>query len=333
MNNHGLRQIIRDRIYRLNGKEFQQLCWDVLIKVYPDLQTPRMVHDLGNDVYTVASSTFFACYAPESHEYDSKETIGKIEDDYKKFTDNWKTKYGFQNWVFLTKDNLIGSPHQKFVELNSNSDGILKSNWGVEQLIDRVMNLDETTIKTLFDIEDTVQIHQLNDGVGIVNNGECHIGKQAQTINEYHVYGQMEEDENTAVDEVFSYVLSQLPQTPVLTPSDDRQIKVKAKIALNFTDESEQSEVSQYFTAAYTRTSLIESRLQALDPTTQSDIQLHVLQKFNEFKRNSQSSIEILHKLFSFFTPKKRERNSTFAAVVRAFVLLYFEDCTIFDKG
>ena len=62
MNSKSLEEIIRDRIYRLNGKQAQQLAWDILIQHYPDLQTPKMQHDLGNDGYSLEGKIFFACY-------------------------------------------------------------------------------------------------------------------------------------------------------------------------------------------------------------------------------------------------------------------------------
>ncbi|NTV30453.1 hypothetical protein HGA91_00535 [candidate division WWE3 bacterium] len=340
MSTHAINQQIRDRIFRLSGKEFQQLVWDILIKIYPDLQTPKMNHDLGNDGYSISEKAFFAVYAPELAKYDNETTRKKISNptpnqseevgDYEKFIANWKDKFGFTKWAFITKENLMGNPHQKIAELNQNGDGVVKEHWGVEQLIEKVMGLEESVIRGLFDLEADITVNQLN--LGIVNNGKTHVEKQAQMYNEYNNYGTSEEDENTAVDEIFDYVISQLPQTPTITPADDRQMQVKAKIKLNFSVEKEQLEVEKYFTSAYTKTKLIENKLQALDPTIQGDIQLHILQKYNEFKRNSQTSIEILDKLFSFFTPKKRERNPTFAAVIRAFVLLYFEDCSIFEK-
>jgi len=331
MNKNEIREIIRDRIYRLNGKPFQQLCWDVFIKIFPDLQTPRPVHDLGNDGYTIKASKFFACYAPEGHEYDNKETITKIDDDYKKFLANWKDRYDFKKWVFLTKDNLTGAPHQKLVELNGNGDGITKENWGIEQIVNTVMSLDEAVIKMLFNLEEATTPQSIINH-GIINSENTSIGKQANVINEYHNYAGQEQEENTAIEDVFNYVISQLPKTPEPQPSDDTLIKVREKIKLNFTEHNDQGEVEKYFNQAYTRTRLIEERLQALEPQIQSDIETHIFQKYAEFKRSCKTNMEILDKLFDFFTPAKKKLDSAYAGAVRAFVLLFFEDCTIFEK-
>ncbi|OGG34838.1 MAG: hypothetical protein A2427_00435 [Candidatus Nealsonbacteria bacterium RIFOXYC1_FULL_40_7] len=332
MNKNSTRQVVIDRIYRLNGKEFQQLCWDILIKVFTDLQTPRPVHDLGSDGYTVKSSIFFACYAPESHEYDASETTDKINGDYKKFVDNWKTNGNFKKWVFLTKGNLIGAPHQKIVELNNNGDGVTKENWGVDQIVNMVMGLDIQLIKELFNLEDANGVQQTFVNQGIVNSGNVHIDKQVGTLNEYNQYSGAEQDENNAIEEVFNYVISQLPKTSPLSPTDEKRIEIREKIKLNFTDQKDQGEVERYFNDAFTRTKLVESKLQALDSQTQKDIELYISRKYSEFKRNSQSSMEILDKLFDFFTPDKRKTNPAYAVTVMAFVLLFFEDCTIFEK-
>lgn len=332
MNNNSIREIIRDRIYRFNGKQFQQLCWDILIKVFPDLQTPRPVHDLGSDGYTIKSLMFFACYAPEGHEYDNKETISKIEDDYKKFVDHWKDKYGFKKWVFLTKDNLTGGPHQKLIELNSNYDKVDKENWGVEQIVNTVMGLDLDVIKELFNLEEASATQQTFVNHGIINKGNINVGKQANIINEYNTYSDQEQKENTAIEDMFNYVISQLPKTPQPQPSDDIRIKIREKIKLNFTEEQDQIEVEKYFNQAFTRTRLVEERLQTLEPQKQSDIETHISQKYSEFKRNCKTNMEILDKLFDFFTPSKKKIDSIYAGAVRAFVLLFFEDCTIFEK-
>ena len=127
---------IRDRLARLSGKPFQQLVWDILICHYPSLQTPRMLHDLGSDGHDFTEKTFFSVYAPETSNYDAKLTAKKISNptpsksedlgDYEKFVKNWKAKFAFEKWIFVTKDNLIGSSEQVIASLNSNSDCVKK---------------------------------------------------------------------------------------------------------------------------------------------------------------------------------------------------------------
>lgn len=158
-----IEEIIRDRIFRKSGKDFQQLFWDILICQYPDLQTPKMQHDLGNDGYSIEKKTFFAVYATESSKYDNKETSKKIKHDnpkdlgdYNKFVQNWKNKYSFEKWVFVTTDNLMGRPHQKITKLNDNGDGVKKENWGLEQIVKLALGLNASDQKRIFNFPESI---------------------------------------------------------------------------------------------------------------------------------------------------------------------------------
>ena len=46
---NSIEERVRDRISRYSGKQFQQLVWDILICHYPNIQLPKMYHDLGSD--------------------------------------------------------------------------------------------------------------------------------------------------------------------------------------------------------------------------------------------------------------------------------------------
>lgn len=154
-----MEEIIRDRLKNSHGKGFQQLVWAILQNHYEDLSTPRMQNDLGCDGYSLKATTFFAVYSPETEKYDNKETVKKIENnseknpgDYNKFSKEWGESGAFSLWVFLTRDNLMGIPHKKIVELNGNGDGIRKEQWGMEQLVKLVSELEESEIKRIFNL-------------------------------------------------------------------------------------------------------------------------------------------------------------------------------------
>lgn len=149
-----IEKIVKDRIINENGKSFQELFWNIAMCCYDDLQTPKMRNDLGNDGYSIDKKCFFAVYAPETQTYDNNDTVNKIAEDYDKFVLNWKILYDFSTWYFVTKDNLMGLPHQKLVDLNNNGDGVKKENIGLNAILNIVNSIDEESLKRIFMLPD-----------------------------------------------------------------------------------------------------------------------------------------------------------------------------------
>lgn len=152
LNRSALKQVITDRIKNKSGKSFQQLFWDISGKIYEDLITPDMNHDLGSDAHSLENKKFFACYGVE-YQYKPALTSKKIRADYEKFKRNW-SNLGFNEWIFVTRDNLKGLPLQTIVELNTLKDGIKKSHIGLEQLVSMALDLKKTDQYTIFNIPD-----------------------------------------------------------------------------------------------------------------------------------------------------------------------------------
>lgn len=187
-----IQEIIRDRINRHSGKEFQQLIWDILICIYPDIQTTKMLHDLGSDGHSINERKFFAVYAPETSKYDNKATVKKISNpnptkaedfgDYDKFIKNWKDKNQFDTWIFITKDNLMGLPHQKLVELNNNGDEIKKENWGIDQILKICQKLTEVDLKRVFKL-DGINGGTSSDEVETIMDLVCYIGDNTELLD------------------------------------------------------------------------------------------------------------------------------------------------------
>ncbi|MDD2224748.1 MAG: hypothetical protein PHP97_01120 [Candidatus Shapirobacteria bacterium] len=326
MNRNSLNQIIKDRIFASNGKIFQELIWKILIKVYPDLQTPKMQHDLGNDGYSTKEKTFFACYAIEGNKYDNTETINKINDDYDKFVDNWKNRGSFNKWVFITKDDLMGIPHQTIVNLNSNNDGILKELWGLPQLLDNCNNISDKDIRVIFNIEE--------DPKYICNGGNQFNQQTDGSITNIFQNSEKQTDlERTIIEEIFENVLSKLsPSTLQEKVSDKKHLNITSKIALNFVDEADREDVGQYFSYALTKIDEIERRIQLEDSETQKDIESYIYGLYKQFTRKNISNIEILESLFREIIPPNKSHDPKYVNLSRAFVLLFFDDCTIFKK-
>ncbi len=316
MSRNAIKDLIKSKIIALNGKPFQQMCWDLLTQVYPDLHTPKKMHDWGSDGHTFDASIFFACYAPETIKYVNKDTIEKIDEDYEKFTNKWKSKNQFKTWVFLTKDNLMGPPQKKIAELNQIKDDIKKESWGLDQLVNKAMGLSQNKIEEIFNLP------QSSTSNTFMVKGDVN----------YYAQAEKEKLKNNFLNELFDYAINKLSSLPASDPKQDEIIFPQDKIILNFDDEKEREEVSEYFKQAYTVIELIEKRISMLDTMEQQRLKTFIQQKYKALKRKGLSNMAILDELFNVFTPEKQISNPDFAEVVRALVLIYFEDCTIFEK-
>lgn len=132
------------------------------------------------------------------------------------------------------------------------------------------------------------------------------------------------------IDEIFKSVVQKLR---ISKGKIDREyVNLDKKIELNFPNKKERNRVRQYFKYAYTKISLIERRIQEEDPEIQNDIQGLVFNKYNSLKDSGLQSIEILEKLFEQFVIPKKEKNAEYSNLTRAFILFFFDDCTIFEK-
>lgn len=192
---HGIEEIIRDRLNRLTGKPFQQIVWDILMCLYPDFIPVKMQHDLGNDGYSVKEGTFYAMYAPETIKYDISETSKKITNndpkklgDYEKFVKNWKPKFNFIKWIFVTRDNLTGKPNLKIAELNSINDGVTKEYWGLDRITQLAFKLKPDDLNRIFQ----------------TNTNDQNLGSEVETIIDLISYiSQFSELENSDFENLF----------------------------------------------------------------------------------------------------------------------------------
>jgi hypothetical protein len=312
MSNKALETIIREKIKVADGKQFQQLFWDIMILRYSDLQTPRMQHDLGNDGYSIKEKTFFACNAPESVKYDNANTVDKIDKDYKSFCDNWKSKNAFDKWFFVTKDNLMGQPHQALVDLNGNGDGVQKGNWGIEQIVREALCLEKADISRIFQLDGTYF---------------------QEAINEEKDFG--------IISEVFEFIFaSKIPQANNDAISQaDGYVNLSEKLTLNFT-EKELESAREMVVRNWERKALVErylmdenernpGRIDALVDMMQSDFrEIKDVQNHN----TPVDSVRVIEVLAKRYLDGSKQSNPDYVACSRSIVLYLFELCFLGKK-
>jgi hypothetical protein len=131
--------------------------------------------------------------------------------------------------------------------------------------------------------------------------------------------------------EIFAYVLS-MPKKPLVTSRDRTLLDVASKIVLNFSDEPDQEYVRDCYKQGLPHIQTLEPYFQGLETEQQLDITSNILDSYHERRVAGLTSSQILIDLFRYYTPREKVDDPAYQRVAKAFVLLFFEDCTIFEK-
>jgi len=186
-----------------------------------------------------------------------------------------------------------------------------------------------------YKIEDAIAKAVLNNYINTTNISiGSNIVKGQQVLgNVYNFSLPRTEEELTIIDSIFSYVIENIDSAKKPVKSNSALLALNKKIALNFSDKSEQEEINEYFVKAYLKMSLVEQRFGSISTEQQNDISGHIFNLYKSLEREKKTNIEILNDLFMKFIPSGKETDPQHTALARAFVLMFFEDCTIFKKN
>jgi hypothetical protein len=134
------------------------------------------------------------------------------------------------------------------------------------------------------------------------------------------------------IAEIYKKVLDS-PKASLAMSRDNHFIEVNKKIEFNISDPNEQKRIKKLFEDIYDKISVIESTFSNLDPSQQRTITIDVGEQYHKFlKKNSSNMVETLEELFDHYTPKTKSKNPEYNILARAFVLFFFDDCTIGRK-
>ena len=183
-------------------------------------------------------------------------------------------------------------------------------------------------------LEETQNCNMLGEKNKQNIDGDANItsGRDTVTKNYYGVAAD-EDLSPTIVDDILAYVMTNVSkQKDVISKGyPEKLIKTNAKINKNFLKAKEKEEVKQHFTYSYINIALIEEKYRLLDNNIQLDIHNHIFSVYQEMK-STKPNIEILRDLFKYFLPPNKDRDSRYVSISKAFVLFFFDDCTIFEK-
>lgn len=103
---------IKNRLYKLNGSEFQSFFEDVMEMTFPDFQKIKLqgrFGDGGNDGYVKSSGTYYQVYSPYTPEVRETEATKKLKDDFFKLQKSWGSFQEIKRYVFVLNDKYHGS--------------------------------------------------------------------------------------------------------------------------------------------------------------------------------------------------------------------------------
>lgn len=178
------------------------------------------------------------------------------------------------------------------------------------------------------------QIVKNNNGITNQLNvtGDSPEIKIKNTINNY-ANAHKEVEEQIIIQEIFDNAieLSKGDSVSVKYKDDGKLTHTLKKIKINFKDKNHEDEVRMYFTNSFNKKNSIERYLVSLDSELQTDLENHVFGKYSQLK-DTKTSLEILRELFVIYLPIGKRNNPIYTNMAQAYVLLFFEDCTIFEK-
>ena len=300
---NSVKQIIIQNIKGYNEVAFQRWFWGAIKHKYSDLETPKPKKDKGNDGYSIKGKIFFAVNGVENGIFDGNKVSEKIKSDYKKFVTNWKSKNNFDTWAFVVNGELTGIPHQTFNELNSNGDGINKTCFDVNKLVDFLSQLSN---------EEKAEILGLP------------ISLFEETPENLGVLG-----------EIFEYIFSNKIQAPdEFTVNSGGEITpIPEKIKINFTEAGAKA-ISQTFINLVGYNNRVKKyveneyknnagRIWGLIDNIQNTY--HKISRKDIFE--SIDDINIIDKMATQYLPDKMKKNIDYITTSKAIILYFFELC------
>lgn len=134
------------------------------------------------------------------------------------------------------------------------------------------------------------------------------------------------------ITEIYKRVLENSKQSLAMG-KDHNFVAINKKIEFNIPYPEEQKRIKKLFEDIYDKINIIEKTFSELDPSQQRTITIDVGEQYQKFiKKNNSDMLQTLEDLFNHYTPKTKSKNPEYNLLARAFVLFFFDDCTIGRK-
>ncbi len=134
------------------------------------------------------------------------------------------------------------------------------------------------------------------------------------------------------IGEIYKKVLKS-PKQSLAMKKDYNFLAINKKIEFNISDLGEQKRIKKLFEDIYDKINIIEKTFSELDSSQQRTIIIDVGEQYQKFiKKNNSNIVQTLEDLFNHYTAKTKSKNPEYNLLARAFVLFFFDDCTIGKK-
>lgn len=168
---------------------------------------------------------------------------------------------------------------------------------------------------------------------GIEGNNNVQQSLQADVINNITNILDVSQSDNGILDEIFEYVRLNIKSQVLIDKSKpEKLLKAQKKINRNFRTALEKKEVETLYMLALEKASLIEKKFSEIDSHEQKDLHSFMYGQYSKNRSALLSPMDNLQQLFTFVTPKSKEKNPQYVHCAKALVLFFFGDCTIFEK-
>jgi len=147
--------------------------------------------------------------------------------------------------------------------------------------------------------------------------------------NNFNQQIEMFKEDLGIIDKIYKEVLKK-SKSKISDIGNKDFTEVNKKIELNISEEKDRKEIKELLESIYEKVNLIEKTFSNLDKGDQREIIIDIREQYSERLKGFNGDVsKALRDLFKHYIPKEKTKNPKYNNMARAFVLFFFDDCTI----
>jgi len=115
----------------------------------------------------------------------------------------------------------------------------------------------------------------------------------------------------------------------LLSKKAELDLELLEKIDFNFQNEKDKKYVTQLFEDFFEEIHIMDSLIESQESFNQYILFKGVKAEYNKFYNANKNLLLSLEQLFNYYCPLGKEKDPKYANYSKAFVLFFFDDCTI----